>query len=263
MARQCIFCGGANLTVEDAIPLWVSRLLLNEGDRLGIYVHQRRGTEPPQTRDRRTGKRIEVRVKQVCGTCNNGWMSALEAQVQPILTPMLLGQSVTLSESAQRVIARWAVKTAVVFHYGYPASKPLPEERLQQVRRGPEPPVDSWVWAAPSTGTVQPAEYEIKGLDMHTTGTPADEGTHGELFTLCVGQLAVQVFSVVLDDVQRTINLSAELHPVQIGPTVDTTVSWPPAFALDDDQLEQLFVRFTPGASFPFNRRTRRRRGQG
>jgi hypothetical protein len=262
VARRCIFCGGADLTVEDAIPLWVSRLLLSEDDRLGIYVHQRRGTQPPQARVRRTGRPIEVRIKHVCGACNNGWMSALEAAAQPILTPMMLGKTVTLSESAQLVVARWAVKTAVIFHYGYPAPKPLPAERLQQVRRGLEPPVDTWVWMAPSAGTVQPAEYEIKGLNMHTTGTPRDEGTHGELFTLCAGQLAVQVFSVVLDDVQRTINLSAELHPIQVWPLVDATVSWPPSFVLDDDQLEQLFARFTPDEPFPFVRRTRKRLGR-
>jgi len=87
--------------------------------------------------------------------------------------------------------------------------QPLPEERLQQVRSGAEPPGDTVVWIVPSVGTVQPAEYEIKGLDIRTARAP--EGTHGELFTLCIGRLAVQVFSMVLDDVERTISVSQEM----------------------------------------------------
>jgi hypothetical protein len=115
VARQCIFWGGTNLTVEDAIPPWIFCLLLKDGDQLGIYVHQRRGTEAPQACLRRTGRRIEVRVKQVCGTCNSGRMSTLEAAAKPVLTPMLLGQPIRLSGSAQLIVAKWAVKTAVMF----------------------------------------------------------------------------------------------------------------------------------------------------
>jgi hypothetical protein len=34
---------------------------------------------------------------------------------------MILGQTVELTLDAQVVVARWAAKTAVMFHYAYPA----------------------------------------------------------------------------------------------------------------------------------------------
>jgi hypothetical protein len=42
-------------------------------------------------------------------------MSTLEAAAKPVLTPMLLGQPIRLSGSAELIVAKWAVKTAVMF----------------------------------------------------------------------------------------------------------------------------------------------------
>ncbi|MER3424998.1 MAG: hypothetical protein C4293_18980 [Nitrospiraceae bacterium] len=40
------------------------------------------------------------KVGNVCATCNNGWMSRLEDDLKPILTPMIIGNSISLTLGA-------------------------------------------------------------------------------------------------------------------------------------------------------------------
>jgi hypothetical protein len=53
-------------------------------------------------------------VRVVCSTCNSGWMSRLEGEVRPALTPLLVADSVEVEPISASVIARWCVKTALV-----------------------------------------------------------------------------------------------------------------------------------------------------
>ena len=56
----------------------------------------------------------EVTVKSVCGQCNNGWMSDLEAASIPIIGSMFNDLSVTLDQDKKRKITEWILKTAMV-----------------------------------------------------------------------------------------------------------------------------------------------------
>jgi len=56
----------------------------------------------------------ELKVKTVCGVCNNGWMSNLEADNIPIIGTMLEDKSTSLDEQQQRLVAAWSVKTAMM-----------------------------------------------------------------------------------------------------------------------------------------------------
>lgn len=252
MARRCVFCGERRLSVEDALPLWISRLLLAPSDRVAVRVFERVGNELPAPRFFRDSKQADVRVKQVCSPCNNGWMSRLEDAVQPWLTPMLLGEPVELSAEVQRLVARWAVKTATMFHYNYPSRAAIPAARLKHLRTDDNPPVDAHVWLAASDGKIQPAEYMIGSMDLKTSGLP---DTDGEAFTLCVGQLAIQVFTVTLTEHPRTMRFRTDDRILQIWPNDGSTIHWPPP-SFDDSQLEALHMRFiTTNEPFPFTRR--------
>jgi hypothetical protein len=53
-------------------------------------------------------------VKTVCGICNNGWMSDLEADNIPVIGSMMQDIAIPLDEAQQKLVAAWSVKTAMV-----------------------------------------------------------------------------------------------------------------------------------------------------
>jgi hypothetical protein len=101
--EACPFCGDSHVGREHVFARWISRELA----RYGRFVSQ----TPYGPKTRTT---INV-TAPVCGTCNNRWLSVLENDVQPILSPMMHGaKAISLSVDAQRLLATWAVKTALM-----------------------------------------------------------------------------------------------------------------------------------------------------
>lgn len=60
----------------------------------------------------RPGPPFDYVTRDVCAACNNGWMSGLETEAQPILGPMLSDRPRVLTAPDQAVVATWATKTA-------------------------------------------------------------------------------------------------------------------------------------------------------
>lgn len=58
-----------------------------------------------------------VKVKQVCGGCNNGWMSVLEDQAKPVLRDVADLNRDTLTLDELRLLALWAAKTAAMYEF--------------------------------------------------------------------------------------------------------------------------------------------------
>lgn len=67
------------------------------------------------------GEMRDWQIQCVCGgtatSCNSGWMKAIEDAAQPVLEPLILGQSATLSEADQKLIATWAILKVTVVHH--------------------------------------------------------------------------------------------------------------------------------------------------
>src|SRR5260370_28165312 len=101
--RKCLFCNEDANSKEHVWPQWILRL-----PPARRPVRQRLGT----------GKEVtysgDFKLKGVCSTCNNGWMSELETEVRPILGPIVQDLSIQLDLEDQKKIARWAFKTAIV-----------------------------------------------------------------------------------------------------------------------------------------------------
>lgn len=116
-ARKCIFCDAkmtGKKSREHVLPLWMQRRwgLTDEG-----VLQTHFSSSGNVLSNRHHGLNNHV-CGCVCAHCNNGWMSELEADVQPILIALAEGQG-TLSalESVQRLtLARWACKTAYSLH---------------------------------------------------------------------------------------------------------------------------------------------------
>jgi len=101
--ETCPFCGESPIGREHVFARWISRELA----RYGTLVSQ-------TPYGPKTGTTIDV-TAPVCSTCNNRWLSVLENDVQPVLSPMMHGaETLALSVDAQRLLATWAAKTALM-----------------------------------------------------------------------------------------------------------------------------------------------------
>lgn len=111
MKKTCIFCSRRATTHEDVIPKWILRLLRKQdGER--VPMRTRRLGKPPA--DRIVADSAQ-KVGSVCSGCNNGWMSRLEEDVKPILTPMVLDNSVMLTAQQQERLTTWMTKCAFLY----------------------------------------------------------------------------------------------------------------------------------------------------
>ncbi|NJC71906.1 hypothetical protein HC031_19615 [Planosporangium thailandense] len=110
MPATCPFCGAVGkLTGEHVLGDWLSRIglkldpvALTTGplNRIGRNI----GVTPPFNR----------KVRDVCGPCNNGWMSRLEDVAKRVLTPLILGEPGNIAQAGQGRIAAWLEKTVLV-----------------------------------------------------------------------------------------------------------------------------------------------------
>jgi len=146
---------------RDVIPRWIGRTLREDDgddpDDLTGLLHKETASRPhagaPTARQHtRIGLAAGPRVPVVCMKCNSGWMSDLERAVQPIITPLFLGQvppgGARLRPEDLRVVSSWATKTALVhdFSNGTPTvTTDETRERFFEIR---EPPSGGEVWIA-------------------------------------------------------------------------------------------------------------------
>jgi hypothetical protein len=110
LAATCAFCGTTGkLTGEHVLGDWLSLIGLD----LDPVVHV---TGPLNRLVREVGVTPPFRrtVRDVCGPCNNGWMSQLEDVAKRTLTPFILGEPGRLARNDQGAVAAWLQKTALV-----------------------------------------------------------------------------------------------------------------------------------------------------
>ena len=99
---RCIFCRGTGLTKEHVLPDWLRVIFprsATDTHTFGSYDwpciigH----AVPIQNTRSAQGQIGSKKVRVVCRACNNGWLSQLEAAVQPILSDLISGYARTLT----------------------------------------------------------------------------------------------------------------------------------------------------------------------
>jgi len=241
----CGFCGLPAVTKEHVWPDWLRRLILESRTEVGqksFTMEVERGKKTT----RFSSRALEATVHMPCARCNNGWMSALEGTVKPFMAEMVFpGVKTILDVERQGALARWAVKTAMVFEFVGKAPVPYftPEERfgfktLAQI------PENTWIWIGRYDAT-QPAhslQHRIGQRRQDGTVTPAYS------FTFTADFLALQVFSfrgAPPSDSRMPVNPGPWKQALlRIWPTSAVDVSWPPDLEIDHDHLGEFDSRF-------------------
>lgn len=113
--RACVFCGSTSnkMSREHVWPEWVRNVLPEtQRDRRHNYVFEDVDRGP--FRHLEGQGPYEIRVREVCQPCNNGWMSEVECEAKPYLETMMKGGRRELHGIGQTKLAFWIALKALV-----------------------------------------------------------------------------------------------------------------------------------------------------
>jgi hypothetical protein len=235
---------GANRS-EHVWPDWLDRGLLRaKGTKFTIVVDRGEGRA---VRDWETTN-VDATVP-VCHTCNNGWMSDLEATASRFLKPMIAGEVTRLDSHAQKRVAMWTVKTAATSEQLDPPSARIPSEHRRHLRDVGEPAPGSVVLI----GAREPSELstiQARGVTIWKSVADEDVLARGYCTTITIDHFVAQVFSFPAN-VNVQLQPSTRAYLTQIWPTVDSVVTWRPTPALDGEGVQTLVEAFTRSSPPP------------
>lgn len=236
VAASCAFCGASGrLTREHVFGKWLGDIGLSRDpvpmvagplNRLGRDL----GVTPP----------FRQTVQDVCGSCNNGWMSRLEGVAKQALTPFILGQPGSLLPGDQGAIAAWVEKTALVAMlvspeearangYGLPRAE---YRMLYERRETAEPLPASRMWIGRYAGGGRLVSLRVTPLVIAVENTDEPAWPQGYAITIVLGELllhGVRFTTPMLD-----LDVSTRSHLPQLWP-ISGPVEWPSGDPVDDE----------------------------
>lgn len=145
-ARKCIFCEANNANSrEHFYSGWMHDLLPlgPQGSYTGEIIDEHPKTREVSRHDKRLkpGELYTKKMKVVCGTCNNEWMSGIEEAARPLLVPIIKGEAITLDADQLKLVAQWATLKAIVCEHDNRGTEVTPQaERTAFMAEGLIPP---------------------------------------------------------------------------------------------------------------------------
>jgi hypothetical protein len=191
-------------------------------------------------------KLFDLTVKDVCESCNTGWMHRIEDAMKACTEHLLLGGSRELHAGGQATIATWAVLKTLVMSRVMPRQLVLDEDymALYECRDSLQPPACVRVYTAKVAWSKSQAPsgfFRVNGVGRDLELSDEDQ-LDGYLATISVLDLVVQVFRVYGDE-----TLAEDfIHDPQLAqcmrriwPTSPSFI-WPPGPAMTKEGLRAL-----------------------
>lgn len=150
----CRFCGEPGASREHIFATWIGRAMTPPPVPGTDVVFSHRWENPTAGVGLRTkrAKGPAFFTRAFCRACNQGWMSDLEQDVQPVMAPMIVRRQRLLDPDEQRLLAFWSVKTALAFQAVESATTMFAEPRdyreLFEERR-PSARARAWIGMTP------------------------------------------------------------------------------------------------------------------
>lgn len=140
-AHKCVFCEVNNANsrehfysgwMHDLLPLGTKGTsngeFIEEHSKIGVVSKYEKWVKP--------GELFTKKMKVVCVTCNNGWMSQLDEAAKQLLTPIIKGEYVTLDAASLEILARWATLKAIVSEHDAGSTDMTPIEDRKAFMNG-------------------------------------------------------------------------------------------------------------------------------
>jgi hypothetical protein len=257
-----VFCGADDrrLSDEHVFADWITDVAGFRGKPVSHYLDRYDGTVVEFRREP-----FQSKVKVVCEPCNNGWMSGLETRTKPVLGPMIIGQEQMLRTRDQRLLAFWAVKTALmVEHLVVPAARVIPESAYRALYEAGQPDPRQLVLLShrthtgPGTRLVHSIKQRINHLEMTPEVADANRDAIGRWLEAgeCMYRITFAVGAVVFLVFGHTFPIRVGVGIPAVGPvvriwTVSGRFTWPSTPSVESigglDALHQSFDRDRDG----------------
>jgi hypothetical protein len=181
------------------------------------------------------------KVKVVCATCNETWLSAkIEAAAKPVLTSLIAGRPGELSVAMQRTLATWAAKTVMTAEHVNKRPAVILQSERTWLKENLSPPPGWFVAAMPYNG----AEWRDLGIFQHTgrLAIPSDTGPeiegHLGLTFFGMGRLFLLVRYSSWSRIWDMFSGDGVMETLRIWPPRQTSISWTPQNSFTDAETQ-------------------------
>ncbi len=257
MARDgCIFCGGTPTTREHIVSRWCHEVVAEDARGVPAKAVTTRSNSKGVLQTW-TSAKPEFIANCVCGGCNNGWMSDIEAAAQPWLSAMIRGQAITLDRPMQDEVATWLGLKAVLNQYGQSPPQPVRKEWLDHMFRHRRPP-NTWQARLSRYEGDRPVRMASGEGVYHARHTLSPYAIRQPLlvFGVAIGYFFGQVIgtsSTTLIPTPAGLFMQIWPHPLlrldKTGISHEELVAWPPRHWLDDAGVENYSLNITDGST--------------
>lgn len=144
--RSCIYCGGTELTHEH---IWADWLKIYSKREMTSYTTETALIDVDKInlkRKKYQGDPLARKVRRVCRTCNNGWMSRLQETTKPSLVPLPIGSPATLHKRDLRLLSAWIAMATMIAEFDPTATVAISQEERTFLRMNPRPPSHWRIW---------------------------------------------------------------------------------------------------------------------
>jgi hypothetical protein len=234
----CRFCGSAETIAVSAWPDWATRLIVEETDtRFGPRAVENVRSQILKALPR--GMREDFiaarKIRVACKRCHHGWMRRIDAQVRPLLIPLITGCELLLTPGAQRALAAWVAKTVMIAEFASNEGVITPDRERDTLRRTHEPPASWNIWIAKSSGRNWTARYV-----RHTAGL-GPVGRKGvskdtQSVTFGMGRILVHAMSSTVPGMK--FELPGKAETFHFLWSANKATLWPPRGTLDHREIE-------------------------
>lgn len=254
---HCRFCLGTGASKEHVFPEWMQKAFpIRETAYKRSFgsVNALPGVNRPEmdTNELRQGDIFSRKVRKYCTGCNSGWMGDLQEEAKPFLLPMMLGQSLTLDDSAFRSIAKWITMTSIVVDSANPPLENAVTRRERRAFYQAKHPFLGWqirVGHFAEHSTWRMYHHFTSRLLVSSSPETIREGRHEYVAVqlVIVGNLFYHVVMTSLPFL--TVDLVGDHggQLIHISPVRPGVVAWPPPSPVTIDDivgLEQMFGAF-------------------
>jgi hypothetical protein len=187
-------------------------------------------------------------------------MSDLEQRAQPLIEPMLHGETKILDRARQELLATWAFKTTAMLEFTHPQERAIQHEANEWLFRDHQPPPSVTIWIASYRGVnynafyrhdvIQPARSRVIGGVDEIQDDREERERDAPLpppvaygVTLGVRHLAFQLFGTTRPTLRIAHGGIAQHAFKRIWP-FQAAFTWPPDVPIDDDDLPAVFEMF-------------------
>jgi hypothetical protein len=254
---ECVFCNGYGLTKQHLWPDWLKQILHREGNSHSQFMTAVDRTVPnkvfikPELIEKQG--HIGVRkIRNVCGSCNSGWISRLENKTKPILTKLILGERFVLEEKFQSDIASWVMLMAIMGEYTDKRTQSIPPDDRTYLMIHGVPPSNWTIWCGSYLGKDWNQRYKHLGcaaINKEMVGKIKPK-MNTQFSTFGIGKFLVHAVSSTEPDVGydfrgKTRRLVSKIWPVQ-----NKDIVFPRVWEINDQDADFISVAFAYNSLF-------------